>query len=118
MRARFRYQALRRAWVAFGGLYGSGLPVEFDGDPATALAQYGRRIVDRVNFDRGRVRPSFSLDASVGVDLIKHEKTGLHFQADVMNLTNRLNVIDFAGLFSGTALGSPRSFGLRLTADF
>jgi outer membrane cobalamin receptor len=117
-RARFRYQATRRAWIALGGLYGSGLPVEFAGDPSTALAQYGQRIVDRVNFDRGRVRPSFSLDASLGVDLIQHEKTGLHFQADVMNLTNRLNVINFAGLFSGTALASPRSFGLRLTAEF
>ena len=117
-RARFRYQATRRAWVAISGLYGSGLPVEFDGDQATALAQYGQRIVDQVNFDRGRVRPSFSLDAAAGVDLIKREKTGLHFQADVMNLTNRLNVINFAGLFSGTALAAPRSFGLRLTADF
>lgn len=117
-RARFRYQAMKRAWIAVGGLYGSGLPVEFAGDPATALAQYGQRIVDRVNFERGRVRPSFSLDASLGIDLIKHEKTGLRFQADVMNLTDRLNVINFAGLFSGTALASPRSFGLRLTADF
>jgi len=117
-RARFRYQATNRAWIAMGGLYGSGLPVEFEGNQSTALAQYGQRIVDRVDFDRGRVRPSFSLDASVGVELIKHEKSGLRFQADVMNLTDRLNVINFAGLFSGTALGTPRSFGLRLSAEF
>jgi outer membrane cobalamin receptor len=114
-RARFRYQAMPRVWIAAGGLYGSGLPVEFDGDRAAALAQYGQRIVDQVNFDRGRVRPSFSLDASVGVDVLKREKNGLRFQADVMNLTNRLNVIDFAGLFSGTALAAPRSYALRLT---
>ena len=117
-RARFRYQVLPRVWFAMAGEYGSGLPVEFAGDPATALAQYGQRIVDRVNFDRGRVRPSFSLDASAGVDLLKHEKKTLRFQADFLNLTNRLNVINFAGLFSGTALGAPRSFGLRLTAEF
>lgn len=117
-RSRFRFQAMKRAWVAVGGLYGSGLPVEFNGDQATALAQYGQRIVDRVNFDRGRVRPNFSLDASVGVDLAKRDRVGMHFQADVMNLTNRLNVIDFAGLFSGTALAAPRSFGLRLSAEF
>jgi hypothetical protein len=117
-RARFRYQAMRRAWVAVGGTYGSGLPVEFDADRDTALAQYGPRIVDRVNFDRGRVRPSFSLDASAGIDLIDHENRKLRFQFDAQNLTDRLNVIDFAGLFSGTALGSPRSFGLRLTAEF
>ena len=121
-RTRFRYQAAPRLWVAAGGTYGSGLPVEFAGDPATALEQYGQRIVDRVNFSAGRVRPSFSLDASVGIDVWNHEKTreknSVKFQADVMNLTNRLNVINFAGLFSGTAIAAPRSFGLRLTAEF
>ena len=39
-------------------------------------------------------------------------------QADVLNLTNRLNVINFAGLFSGTAIGAPRSFSIRLSAEF
>jgi hypothetical protein len=39
-------------------------------------------------------------------------------QADVHNLTNRLTVIDFAGLFSGTALAPPRSIAVRLRADF
>jgi hypothetical protein len=39
-------------------------------------------------------------------------------QGDVMNLTNRLNVINFAGLFSGTAIAAPRSFSLRLTTEF
>jgi hypothetical protein len=52
------------------------------------------------------------------VDLVQRDKTSLRFQADAMNLTGRLNVIDFAGLFSGTALGTPRSFGLRLSVDF
>ena len=36
---------------------------------ADAIAQYGQQIVDRLNLDRGRVRPNFSLDASAGVDL-------------------------------------------------
>ena len=39
-------------------------------------------------------------------------------QADVLNLTNRLNVINFAGLFSGTAIGPPRSIAVRLSAEF
>jgi hypothetical protein len=39
-------------------------------------------------------------------------------QADARNLTNRLNVINVAGLFSGTALGSPRSVAVRVRADF
>ena len=30
---RFRYQLVSRAWAAFGGSYGSGLPTEFSGTP-------------------------------------------------------------------------------------
>jgi hypothetical protein len=39
-------------------------------------------------------------------------------QADVLNLPNLLNVINFAGLFSGTAVGPPRSLAVRLQAEF
>jgi hypothetical protein len=116
--ARVRYQVVPRIWFAMAGNYGSGLPVDFQGDPATALAEYGQRIFDRVNFAAGRIRPSFSLDASAGFDVWKKERKSVKFQADVMNLTDRLNVINFAGLFSGTALAAPRSFGLRLTGEF
>jgi hypothetical protein len=33
-------------------------------------------------------------------------------------LTNSLNVIDFAGLFSGTAIGIMRSVDARLSVNF
>jgi hypothetical protein len=92
--------------------------VEFEGDRADALEQYGPRIVDAVNFQRGRVRPNFSLDASAGVEFLKGDHRALRFQGDVLNLTNRLNVIDFAGLFSGTALGQPRTVAVRFSAEF
>ena len=39
-------------------------------------------------------------------------------QADVQNLNNRLNIIDFGGLFSGNAIAPPRSYFLRLTSEF
>jgi len=42
----------------------------------------------------------------------------VRFQADLRNLADRLNVINFAGLFSGTALAAPRSASARLTAEF
>jgi len=118
VQSRFRYQVSSRVWAALGGSYGSGLPVEFDGSYALALAQYGARIVDRVNFDRGRVRPSFALNASAGVVAWKKERRSVKFQADSENLTNRLNVINFAGVFSGTALAAPRSFSMRLVGEF
>jgi len=105
-------------WAALGGEYGSGLPVEFDGTVQQAIAQYGQQIINRVNFDRGRVRPSLSIDASVGADIYQKEKVSMRLQADAENLNNRLNLIDFAGLFSGNSVAPPRSYALRLTTNF
>ena len=116
--ARFRYQVVPRAWVALGGSYGSGLPTEFDGTVQDAVQQFGQQIVDRVNFERGRVRPSLSLGASVGTELVRREHLLMRLQADVQNFNNRLNVINFAGLFSGTGIGPPRSYSVRLGIDF
>jgi outer membrane receptor for Fe3+-dicitrate len=118
VRSRFRYQVTPRIWIAFGGSYGSGLPVEFSGSYQEALAQYGPRITSRVNFDRGRVRPSFSLNASAGMILWQKEKQSLRLQGDIHNLTDRLNVINFAGVLSGTALDTPRSGAIRFEANF
>ena len=52
------FQAERRLWFALSAQYGSGLPVEFDDTPdfSSLLAQYGPAILNRVDFDRGRVR--------------------------------------------------------------
>ena len=115
---RFRYQVISRAWVAFGGGYGSGLPTEFDGTVQDAIQQFGQQIVDRVNFERGRVRPSLSLGTSVGADVVKREHLLMRVQADVQNFNNRMNVINFAGLFSGTGVGPPRSYAFRLGVEF
>ena len=118
VRARFRYDLTRRVWIAMGGDYDSGLPIDFDGAYADALAEYGAAIVDRVNFTRYRPYPLFSLDASLGILLNRSEKHPLRFQIDGTNLTNQINVIDFAGLFSGTAIAAPRSVMARLQAEF
>ncbi|HKF26090.1 MAG TPA: TonB-dependent receptor, partial [Candidatus Acidoferrum sp.] len=117
-RARIRYQLAPRIWTALGTSYASGLPIELDEtvNVPALIAQYGERVVSRVNFDRGRLRPSFSVDASVGADVWKHESRSLRLQADALNLTNRLNVINFASLFSGTALAAPRMVTLRIMA--
>jgi hypothetical protein len=98
--------------------YGSGLPFEFTGTYAQALAEYGPAVVDRINLSNGRIKPTLSVDVSASADLYKKEKRSLRLQGDVENLNNRLNVIDFGGLFSGNAIGPPRSYFLRLAATF
>lgn len=118
MRGRVSYAVSPKAWVALAASYGSGLPVELMDDHDEAIAQYGRRIVDRVDLESGRVRPSWAVDASIGVVLAQTPRRTLRVQADVRNLTDRLNIINFAGLFSGTALGIPRSVAVRLQAEF
>ena len=118
VRGRVRYQVKPRFWTAGGIQYDTGLPFDFDGDPATVLAEYGQQILDRINFERGRIDPSFQVNASAGANLYKSDRVNVNFQADGQNLNNVLNVIDFGGLFSGNAIGPSRSFALRLTSTF
>ncbi len=112
---RLRFQATRRLWVAGSGWYGSGLPFEQD---AASPEVSDPRILNRVNLQRGRVRPSWSMDASVGADVVKRERSTLTLQADALNVTNQTNVINFNGLFSGTALAAPRSLAVRVGLRF
>ena len=118
VRMRVRYQITKQWWAGMGLEYGSGLPFEFSGTEQDALALYGQEVVNRVNFARGRIRPSFSVNASMGAEVWKNDKLSMRVQADAVNLNNQLNVIDFAGLFSGNAIGPPRSYSLRLTTNF
>ncbi len=118
-RAWLRSQLGRRAWAAAGESYSSGLPVDAgDLDILKARQQYGDRILSRVNLQRGRVRPSSSLDFSAGIDLWRRDEYVLRLQGDVLNATNALNVINFAGLFSGTALAAPRRVAFRVGFEF
>jgi hypothetical protein len=118
VRGRLRYQVHPRLWVAGGIQYDTGLPFEFDGDPATVLAQYGPQVLSRINFARGRIFPSFQVNASAGADVYKSEHMNVRFQIDGQNLNNVLDVIDFGGLFSGNAIGPSRSYSMRLTTSF
>jgi hypothetical protein len=118
IRGRLRYQVKPRFWIAGGIQYDTGLPFEFGGDPAEALALYGPQVLARINFDRGRIYPSFQINASAGVDVYKSERLKMQFQIDGQNLTDVLNVIDFGGLFSGNAIGPSRSVAMRLTTSF
>jgi hypothetical protein len=118
IRGRVRYQIKPRFWIAGGVQYDTGLPFDFAGTPQEALAEYGQQVLNRINFARSRIDPSFQVNASGGADIYRSERINTHLQADGENLNNVLDVIDFGGLFSGNAIGPPRSFMLRLTTDF
>jgi hypothetical protein len=126
VRGRLRYQVIPRFWIAGGIQYDTGLPFDFQCPDGETLPQciagvaqvYGRQVVNRINFDRGRILPSFQVNVSAGADIYKSERLNMRIQADGQNLTNILDVIDFGGLFSGNAIGPSRSFALRLTTNF
>lgn len=119
-RARLRFQAEKRLWVAMSAQYGSGLPADLSStqDQRFLLAQYGSAILDRVNFDRERTRPTFSLDFAAGAQLYRKELRSVAAQIQVSNVTDRLNVLNFASLFSGTAISVPRSVSTGLKLSF
>ncbi|HEX3663327.1 MAG TPA: TonB-dependent receptor [Acidobacteriaceae bacterium] len=118
LRTRWTAHLPRGFWVASGAQFGSGLPVDFDGTREQALAQYGPSLVDRVNFTRGRVEPSLAFDASAGAEWPVGDRLKMRLQVDGENLNNRINLIDFAGLFSGNAVEPPRSGDITLAMRF
>jgi len=118
LRTRWIAHLPREFWVAAGADYGSGLPVDFDGTRTQALAQYGAELINRVNFARGRVDPSLSVDVSAGEEWAVGDRLRMRLQGDVENLNGRINLIDFAGLFSGNAVGPPRSGDVTLSFRF
>ncbi len=110
---RGRWDVTGRVWTAVGYWYNSGLPFEGEapetGDP---------RVLSQVDFARGRVKPSYSFDLSLGIELWRGERYQATFQVDALNVADRFNLINFAGLLSGTAIGQPRNVAARLRVAF
>jgi len=118
-RARVRFQATSRFWLAAGAQYGSGLPADTAGaDPSELLLQYGAAILQQVNLSRGRVRPNLSVDAAAGLEAYRKELRNVSLQIVAANLADRLNLLNFASLFSGTGVAPPRSVSARLKLTF
>jgi hypothetical protein len=120
LRGQLRVELTDRMWVASSVRYGSGLPVELEGstDPEDLSGQFDAAVLDQVDFESGRVKPNFAVDAGAGIRLWEGDRRRATLRVEAANLTNRLNVINFAGLFSGTALGAPRSVTARLQVEF
>ena len=118
IRARGRYQIAPRVWLALGCDFNSGLPFEPDLTPEQYATTYGQVVVNHLNFTRDRINPYFTQNATVGADLYKRENRTVQFQADIANVSNTLELIDFGGLFSGNAIGPARQYTFRLVTTF
>lgn len=136
LRTALRWQALDRVSFGVRFRYGSGLPVEFEDDdddddieelrfPPVAFDDddddeepVPDNIARRVNFERGRVRPNFAVDFSARARVWEAESRYADLQLDVKNAADRLNVVNFTGLFSGTSIAPGRLVNLRLRVGF
>ncbi len=118
LRARVRYQLASRLWLAVGSDYNSGLPFQPDLTPQQYATEYGQVVINHLNFDRDRISPYLTENVSLGADLYHWEKRSVRLQADAQNLSNKLDVIDFGGLFSGNAIGPSRQYTFRLLTSF
>jgi len=120
LRARVRLDAGHGLWFAAGAQYGSGLPADLSQNTngPMLIAQYGAAVVSLVNFTKDRVEPNFSMDLGMGAQLYRKEARSLQFQLQATNIADRLNVINFASIFSGTAISPPRSVSARLRVSF
>lgn len=137
--AQVRFEPHRRVWLMAGVRYGSGLPVELedddddddDDDDEEADGNGGeahdgeeeeqpipQAIRGKVNFERGRVRPNLSIDFSAGFRVWERADRSLTLQFDLRNAADRLNVINFSGLFSGTALAPGRQASVQMKLRF
>ena len=122
--AQVQVEPHRRLWFMTGIRYGSGLPIELqdEGDEPSGdlppLQPISPAILEKVNLERGRVAPNFSLDLGMGFKLWQHDERSVLAQFDVRNVTDRLNVINFNGLFSGTALAPGRQITLQIKTRF
>jgi hypothetical protein len=113
-----RYQVDARLWVALGADYNSGLPFQPDLTPAQYATEYGQVVINHLNFTRDRISPYLTENASVGAELYQRGKYSVTIQGDAQNLSNKLEIIDFGGLFSGNAIGPSRIFSIRLMTSF
>jgi hypothetical protein len=118
VRDRIRFEVNPRVWFAVGSDYNSGLPFQPDLTPQQYATEYGQAVINHLNFNRDRIHPYFTQNASVSADLYHREKASIRLQIDGENLSNTMEVIDFGGLFSGNAIGPGRMAMLRLATTF
>lgn len=108
-------------WAAFGGRHDSGYPVHLEGDSGAAdflKRGFDPRLLQEVDFERGRVRPRTLLNFSVGLDRPLNDRVVLRAQFDIQNLTDEFFLFNFESVFSGTHVGPPRAYSVRLSFHF
>ena len=107
-------------WAAFGGRHDSGFAVELEPDASEEefAMEFPEKILDRVNFNRGFIKPHTVFDFSIGRDFRLNEHVSLSGQFNIQNLADTFYLITFESVFSGTTVGRPRNYSGKLSFNF
>jgi len=106
-------------WVAVGGRHDSGYSIELDEDGKEKFERlFPAKILDRVNFERGFIKPHTVLDFSAGRDFTVNDHISISSQFNVQNFADRFHLITFESLSSGAAIGRPRTYSGKLSVNF
>jgi hypothetical protein len=116
-----RYDHLpRHLWLLFSGRHDSGFSVELE--PGVTREEFASefpdKILDRVNFAGGFIKPHTVLNFSAGKEFVMSEHVSLTGQFNVENFTDTFHLITFESVFSGTTVGRPRTFSGTLRISF
>jgi outer membrane receptor protein involved in Fe transport len=107
-------------WTAFGGRHDSGFSVELEPEASFEefAMEFPEKVLDRVNFERGFIKPHTVFDWSIGKEIRLNEHLSLSGQFNIQNLADRFYLITFESVFSGTTIGRPRRYSGKLTLGF
>jgi outer membrane receptor protein involved in Fe transport len=103
-------------WASFSGRYESGTPLEVDEDELDELLE--RPGSERIDIERGRVRPRLVFDVLAGTRLFQTGAGEFSIRGGLLNLTGERFAYNFGNPFSGTHFGPGRTFQIGLSVRF
>ena len=92
--------------------YESGTPLEVDFEKIDKLLT--RTGIERVDIERGRMRPRMLFDVVIAKPIWNLQHTKTSARLSILNLTNASYALNFGNPFSGTHFGAPRTIIIEL----
>jgi outer membrane receptor protein involved in Fe transport len=102
--------------ISLASRYESGTPIERGDEELDELLE--RPGADRVDFDRGRVKPRTLVSLIGDAPLWRSQHRSLRLRLSVLNLLDDDYAFNFGNPFSGTHFGAPRSFAISIRGEF
>ncbi len=104
-----------RASLSAVGRHESGTPLELDDDEAGAFAS--RPGAERVDLERGRVRPRTTVSLLATLRLWQGTRAAVSVRGAVLNLFDARYAYNFGNPFSGTHFGAPRTASVTVRVE-